>query len=169
MACNWDLYEFRLNIYTAGKWGPGKFIGSGMKFFNLSFDMTGLGEFEGSNDYCDFKPVFAKLAAKKAFSFGFSLETVGSYIPYNYFDVLEQTTKLNYTPTVFPAAILYVHRKDRLDIVSQEIGPFIFFENIQIISTSAEAKTFGTTIKRFGKVTFWAGAGKIWGPFETAP
>ena len=72
MACNWELYELRVIVFTntveAGSRG---LAGQGPKFFAVTLDLLTLGisDFKGSGSYCDFPSVFNQLIQRKAIPF----------------------------------------------------------------------------------------------------
>lgn len=152
MGCNWELFEFRLNLYQGARLSGDVVMGSGMAFSNVSVDTNE--NFEGSNDICDFRPAFLKIVANKLLHVTFPLKQQGSYDPSNYFDVLRRTANTSNNPVVYPAAILWVYRRDTQERDRPYNEPRILMERVEIDSVNfaqveAGKTLFGATISEY--------------------
>jgi hypothetical protein len=129
MTCNWELFELRVVIYrppVPPKVGPGDIW---FEFFNVSVDLgtLGMGDFQGSNDQCNFRYVFSQLAGLKTIPFRFSEEKIRSdRLNFGNLQAAERN-KLK-----FSAAKLYVHRRDQTDQTSLSTGVGVLLRTISV-------------------------------------
>lgn len=151
MNCNWELYELRVRVFTDAKTfkkrEKGMPVGTGTEFFNITLYTEGLGlEPIGParpNDSCDMKSTFGLLALFKTIPFGFSSAIGTSYPkhtanPTTHFGLME---KARLDKTVFPAAFLYIHRRD----TSAAVDPTdvaLLLENVTVFETSSDKNKF---------------------------
>jgi hypothetical protein len=128
MSCNWELFEFRVVVFHPRH--PTMF----MRFWNVYPDLSslGIGDFQGSNDSCNFKSVFSELASLKTIPFSFRKIING--INGNPFNIAQSCERNKLT---LRAAKLYVHRRDESDLSSLTTGIGVLLDRVTIPYTAA--------------------------------
>lgn len=137
MGCNWELYEFRVRVFykLGDKSIPrhgSRYVGVGSQFFDVFPDLKtlGIGNFQGSNNNCDFKSVFNQLIKLKMIPFNCPQgSNTGNH--FSRIQIAERDKEH------LPAAKLYVHKRNDSELSSETTGIGIWMEGVDVVFTSA--------------------------------
>jgi hypothetical protein len=143
--CNWELYELRVAVFLRGEKNNsnGNFSGqASWEFFNISLDLRshGIGNFQSSDNVCNFKAVFSQLVNLKKIPFGFVNDRIKS-------DRLNisnlQSAERN--KLTLRAAKLYVHSRKQSDHTSNITGVGVLLEGVKV-EISTDNKSYKVTL-----------------------
>ena len=128
MSCNWELFEFRVIVmFKLAAQSGSRYVGLGGLFWEVKPDIAtlGIGDFQGSNDFCDFKTVFSQLSKLKMIPF-VCPQQANTGNAFSRVQVAEKDKEH------LPAAKLFVHRRDEEDIVSDMRGPTVWLQGVDV-------------------------------------
>jgi hypothetical protein len=131
MSCNWELFEFRalIMLTLAAKSGT-HYLGLGALFWEVIPDLRtfGISDFQGSNDYCDFKSVFDQLAKLKRIHFRCPQKSNTGH-QFGRIQAAERDKEH------LPIAKLFVHRRDDDNGASDLKGATIWLQGVDVLFT----------------------------------
>ena len=144
MGCNWELFELRVIVWPNDAKPPNVPIGQGLFFIGVYLDLRTLGiaDFEGRNDYCNFKTVFSHLIQLKALPFTCKQKTN----PGPEFGRVQAPERNN---ELLIGAQLYVHRRDQSEIASITTGIGVMLDDVNVAFTSVNNGIY--YVQLFGK------------------
>jgi len=136
MGCNWELFELRVVIFMRGERSKqgGNFTGQVLwEFKNVSVDLKSLGiaDFKGSGDFCNFRNVFTEMVKTQMIPFSFGKQQPQSdRLQFENLQAAERNSRK------FPAAKLYVHRRNASDQVSLDAGEGVLLGTVSVDLTA---------------------------------
>lgn len=144
MGCNWELFELRVIVWP----NEGQFS-QGLFFVDVYPDLRTLGlpDFEGHNDFCNFRPVFNQLIKLKTLPFACRQKSN----PGTEFARIQTAERTN---ELLLGAKLYVHRRDKSEFDTTNInGVGIVLDDVKVAFTSINngsyyAQLFGNSARR---------------------
>jgi len=136
MSCNWELYELRVRVWTKAKNYPGRgYRGMGMMFWNVRLahqQALGIPAFKpDSKGNCNFKTVFDQLVRLKKIPFSCPTSSENQ-APFGRLQGASRDKEL------LSAAVLFLHRRDESDLVSETTGIGVLLEGVNVQFTEAQ-------------------------------
>lgn len=128
MSCNWELFELRLRVWLkAEKYPQRGYVGLGMMFWEVFLDLSTFGiqpKPKDSADICGFKAIFEQLVQKRVIPFSCNKNNADNQAP---FGRIQTASRKGET---FPAAFLFLHRRDQSDLTGETTGIGILLEEV---------------------------------------